>query len=417
MIKEYLSIVKNREFMYLWISQVLSQLTVNFITFLLLLRLFERTGSSFATSLIWVSYALPAIIVGPVASAFVDMHDRRKIMMFANFAQFSIILFFSFFYDYYLYFSYFVVIIYSLFNQFYLPSEAASLQFLVPKDKLPHANALFFMTQQIGLILGFGLAGIFSEFLGFSRTIFLASLFLLLAFVSVSFLPPMKLSKEESGNIEEKIFIFIKEILEGYYFLKVKKKVLAALAFLIILQVCLAVVTTNLPVIARQLLMVKPNHASLYAVIPAGLGAFVGALTIPRVVNKKIRKKVIIRSALLLLTVSLWLIVLLVPMLTFYFRTFVAVVLFFLAGISFLANMILAQTYIQENTPKTLMGRVFGIFWFLTTVATVIPVLFSATITDLLGVGTVLTTLGFISLGVYGISLLYERKIKFFRYV
>ena len=57
-----------KNFHLLWISQILSQVTVNMMNFLLLAKLFNETGSSIATSLLWVSFALPTIFFGPIGA-------------------------------------------------------------------------------------------------------------------------------------------------------------------------------------------------------------------------------------------------------------------------------------------------------------------------------------------------------------
>ena len=61
MMEDFKPLIKNTKFVHLWTSQILSQLTINIMNFLLLIRLFEHTGSTIATSLLWAAYALPAI--------------------------------------------------------------------------------------------------------------------------------------------------------------------------------------------------------------------------------------------------------------------------------------------------------------------------------------------------------------------
>jgi hypothetical protein len=79
MFKEFKSFTKNPKFLYLWVSQILSQLTVNIMNFLLLAHLFETTKSSIAVALLWVAYSLPALIIGPIGAASVDLLSRRNI--------------------------------------------------------------------------------------------------------------------------------------------------------------------------------------------------------------------------------------------------------------------------------------------------------------------------------------------------
>ena len=87
MFREYATLFSNKNFLYIWSSQVLSQITISVLNFLLLISLYNHTGSSVATSLLWVSYALPAILIGPIAAAVVDNIDNRKVLITTNLLQ------------------------------------------------------------------------------------------------------------------------------------------------------------------------------------------------------------------------------------------------------------------------------------------------------------------------------------------
>ncbi len=191
MINEFKPIINNRNFRYLWVSQILSQLSINIMNFVFLIRLFEVTGSAISTSLLWVAYSLPAILIGPFASAIVDLTDKRKMLFVTNLLQGLTIFLYAIFPNANIFILYEVVFVYSLLNQFYVPAEAASLPSLLPKEKLTQGNSLFFLTQQGSLILGFAVAGLINHLLGFNNTLFICSTFLFIAFVSTTFLPKL----------------------------------------------------------------------------------------------------------------------------------------------------------------------------------------------------------------------------------
>lgn len=153
---EFELVIKRPNFIYLWASQILSQLTVNIMNFLLLTRLFTVTGSTIATSLLWVAYALPAIFFGPIGAASVDLVSRRKMLMVTNLLQALTVGGYILFHQSSIFLLYFVVVLYSLFNQFYVPAESSSLPSVVPKNYLAYANSLFLITQQATLVVGFG---------------------------------------------------------------------------------------------------------------------------------------------------------------------------------------------------------------------------------------------------------------------
>src|SRR3990172_4582927 len=133
MITEYKEVLGNTKFVYLWMSQLFSQLTINVTNFLFLLKLFSLTGSTIATSLLWISYALPVILVGPLAAATVDMFDRRSVLMLTNLLQSASIFFYALLANPSIFLLYGLAMTYSFLNQFYVPAEAASLPSVVPK--------------------------------------------------------------------------------------------------------------------------------------------------------------------------------------------------------------------------------------------------------------------------------------------
>lgn len=384
---DYSFLLRNRNFVFLWISQILSQLAINIMNFLLLTRLFSLTASSIATSFLWVSYSLPAILVGPFASAVVDIADRRRVLMITNFLQFLTIFVYAFVFEYKIFLIYGVAMTYSLLNQFYVPSESASLPSLVKEDDLPEANSLFFLTQQSSLVLGFGTAGLLNRLLGFQYTLILCSLFLFLAFVSVSFLPGMKFGRVNFERFDDLLFAFFKRIKYGYDFIIGNRLVLFPFLLLLSMQVGLAIVMVNIPLFAEEILKIHSDKGGLFIVMPAGIGAFIGALVIPKLLKKrKVRKKFVIEYSLFSISLCLFLLSFIFLFLSNVWLVIFSFVLIVVLGLSFVGVVIPSQTFLQSIVPGGLRGRIFGNFWFLVTIATIFPVVFSGALSEFLGV-------------------------------
>lgn len=396
---------RNRDFLLLWTSQITSQLAINIMNFLVLIQIFERTGSSIASSFIWVAYGVPAVILGPFAAAAVDMANRRKIMAVSNLSQAIIILLYALLYQRFIYFSYGVVFLYSLFDQLYVPAEAASLPRVVDTKQLPRANGLFFISAQSMAIIGFGAAGLISEVIGFRQTMLLGAAMLLVAFfASMSIKRIGKSRKITITSFEELSIQFFRQVKEGYDFIRGKNSILYPFFFLMWLQVSLSVLVVNLPAIGRNILMTKPSLAGPLVVGPAGVGALLTAIFLPRVFNKKVRKKKVVETALLALSANFAVVSLVVPHLNLSVGRIVLIVAFFLVGVSYVGALIPSVTFLQIQTPKHLMGRVFGNFWFLTNTATLLPVIFSATVTEILGVHLMLLFMAGAALSVFAFS-------------
>lgn len=399
-------LLKNGKFGYLWGSQILSQLTINLMNFLLLARLYTVTGSSVATSLLWVAYCLPTLLIGPIGAAVVDMSSRRKILMITNLLQALTIFSYIFLNQFSIFLLYSVVLVYSILNQFYVPAEAAYLPSAVSEESLPQANSIFFMTIQATIILGFGFAGIIQKLVGFKGALIVCSIFIFLAFVSTSFLPDLKPRKKIPDEFEKALRSFFNSIIEGYEFIKANKSVLYPLLLLLGIQAGLAITIVSLPVIAVQILNVAVNYSGISVVVPAGIGAVLGSIFVPRILNKGVRKIRVIKISLSVISFSLLALSLVIPLFAPFYRVAVSTFLVGLTGLSFVGAYLPTLTFLQSATPAWLRGRVFGNLYFLITLVTIFPVLFSGAITDIFGIRTLLFILAAASIG----ALIYAVK-------
>lgn len=386
-----------KNFKLLWISQILSQITVNMMNFLLLAKLFESTGSAIATSLLWVTYALPTIFFGPIGASIVDLISRRKILMVTNFLQSLVIFLYIFSQQYSVFLLFAVVMAYSFLNQFYVPAESASLPTFVNKNKLAKANSIFFLTQQLSLVIGFGFAGIIQKLVGFEGSLIICASALFIAFLSVYKLPNVSPTKKLPDNFEDLMKIFFDHIIEGYKFIKGNKTVLYPLSLLFVIQVGLAIVTVNLPIIAKEILHTSIAYVGLLIVVPAGIGAIIGSIIITKLIKNKWRKMKIINTGLGLLGISVLGLI--------FGNVFTAPLFVILVGIGFIGVNIPTLTHLQEVTPVWLRGRVFGNLWFIITLATIFPIIFSGVISEFFGIKTLLTimSLGVILILVYSL--------------
>lgn len=380
---------------------MLSQVTVNIMNFLLLTRLFAITGSSIATSLLWVTYALPSIFFGPIGAASVDIVNKRKILMLTNLFQALSVVLFIFFQNQSVFLLYFVVLAYSFFNQFYVPAESASLVIVVDKKQLPSANSAFFITQQAALLIGFGFGGILERLIGFNGSLIVCAVFLFVAFISVSFLTNIKDPSKIPDSFDKLITKFFSSIVEGYRFIRDKKSVLYPLVLLLLIQISLAIVIVNLPVIGTQILKVGISYSGLLVVIPASIGAFIGSIIVPRELKKGLRKKTLIELGLMMSGVSLVAISLGIVFVPDPYRIILSLIIIAVLGVGFIFTNIPTFTFLQESTPTEIRGRVLGNFWFIVTIVTIFPVIFSGFITEFLGVKLILFLMGAGSLAIF----------------
>jgi MFS family permease len=183
---------------------------------------------------------------------------------------------------------------------------------------------------------------------------------------------------------------FFSQIWQGYQFIKNTKRVLFSFGILLAIQIILVVLFTNLPPIATELVGISAKSSGVAVILPAGLGALIATFSMSRFLSK-VRKRILILISLVALSIDMIVVISAVPLIANkVLRVGVAAVLFGVAGFCVVSILSPAITYLQEKTPRALLGRVFGNLWFLTTIVTIVPVVFGGTITEILGVQALL---------------------------
>jgi MFS family permease len=377
-------LLRDPSFVKLWISQALSQLTINLVNFSILTKIFEVTQSTIAVSLLWVAYSLPALFFAPFSGTIVDRFSRRKMMIVTNLLQAVTVGLYLFVKADHIFTLYVLVFVYSFLDQLYLPSQQASIPSLVEKDMLASANGIFLLTQQFSFLLGFGLGGLFLALLGRNLTMVVASVSLGLAAVAVYLLPKdWAKGKRVTTNWED----YLDDLKKGYQFVRANRAVLYPLVLIAFTQVFITVISVILPTYAKNVLGVNINYASVAFLIPGAIGAVSLTYVLPRLL-KKLRKKRIVEAGLLIASVSLYALSLLSR--TGQLKNVLAVIIAVGIGASIACIMVPAQTLLQEKTPDWFRGRVYASLSFLLIVATTFPLLISATVSDLFGVSVMI---------------------------
>lgn len=373
-------IKENKNFRLLWASQILSQITINMITFVMATRIYEKTGSTVAVSFLWVFLFLPGFFLGPFSGYFIDLWSLRKTLLVTNFLQGITMLLFLFM-GQKIYLIYPIVFLYSLLNQFYGPSEAASLPWLVKKEGLRTANSLFVLTSQSALVLGLGVSGILMTLFGKNNPVWISAVCLFLAALAVYFLPKKEPEKIFHTNSFSR---FLKETKFGYSFIKNSKIILFPILLMVFFQIFLTTMAITIPDLSTYVLSMKMQNAGPILVVPAGLGALMGVYLINRF-GHKYRKRMLMKFGFGLALFVLSFMAVALPYLGVY-RYWMIVPLMLIFGVSIIFITVPNQTLVQENTPVILRGRVYAAWGFFANVLVLPSLLFSSTIIEIVGV-------------------------------
>ncbi|MCK4882313.1 MAG: MFS transporter, partial [Candidatus Omnitrophica bacterium] len=159
----------NRNFLRLWLAQVISQFGDRVHQMALVGLIAERTGGSTSNLAKLMAFTiLPVFVIQPFAGVFIDRWDRKTTLFVCDIARGLLVLTipFGFIYGEAILPIYIVVFLAFSFSRFYVPAKMSIIPDIVDKEHLITANSLVTTTGMIAAVLGLGLGGLMIEKLG-----------------------------------------------------------------------------------------------------------------------------------------------------------------------------------------------------------------------------------------------------------
>lgn len=149
-----------RDFRFLWIGQVISNLGDSMTSLALLLLVNHLTGSTAALATMAIVLALPSLTFGLVSGVLVDRFDRKKIMVISDLARAIFVLGFLYVDSAeHIWVLYVIGFIQSSIGTFFTPARSALLPNIVPRAGLMSANSLSQTSRILFGLVGTGVAG------------------------------------------------------------------------------------------------------------------------------------------------------------------------------------------------------------------------------------------------------------------
>jgi len=387
--KNISTVLKNTNFIKLWLSQFISLFVVSLLNFVLIVRIFEGTQSSVAIAIFWVIYSLPTVFLGLFAGVLVDYWSKRKVLLFTNIFQALAAL---------LYLPlgkkvwpiYGVVFLYSLIDEFFRPAQEASLPSFVKKERLPFANSLMVLSLQGAGVAGYTLAGPLMHFAPERFIFFLGSILLFLGALAAALLPVDRPANHRKP-LENGFSGFLEDLKEGYQVIRKERKIWASILLMGIIGATTTLVIALAPAISKEIFVADLRDFGVMMIPAASLGAILTSAVIDRLLQGCGRRG-LARLGFAVLGLIFILLSSMGPDVTTN-RGFIVLVAL-LAGFSLIVTNASPKTSIQENTPFGNRGRVFGTLRTLITFASSIPMLLGAALADLVGLRPVLVFAG-----------------------
>lgn len=415
-------VLTNRNFMLLWLSQILSMLAINIMSFILISQIYDLTARSAAVSILILTNAVPALIFASVAGVFSDRYNRKKILIFANISRAVLALILAFLFKE-LPAIYIVSFLAAACSQFFMPAEAAAIPSLVKKEELLTANSLFMTTMYGSLVAGYALAGPLIIFLGDNNVLFMVSLMFGLATVSALLIISKKLIPEQAADNRK--ISFVTEIKEGWVLIKNRPDLLSPIVKLMVLWAMITMLVSVLPAYVKTVLEVPIENASYLLVAPVGVGVLIGLASITLLSKKfglsKMLKFGFIAVGILLVIISGYDAIRDFVKDTAFYNDHInlfgrikvtPLAMFFAALLGFAASLIMvpAQTLLQERTTPDIRGRVFGNLNLFIGLASTIPAVIAGFLADILTVNQVILAMGIVTV-IAGVGGSFRRLI------
>jgi len=166
----FVDVLRNRDFLGLWLGQVISQTGDSFTFLALLITVNQLTGSTASMGLMMISLTLPQLLFSFLAGVIVDRVDRKKIMILSDLLRAVLVLaFLTVRSADQVYIFYIVGFLVSTVSVFFWPAKTAMIPRIVEGEaKLLSANALSQTSRVAAMLIGPALAGFLIAWLGTS---------------------------------------------------------------------------------------------------------------------------------------------------------------------------------------------------------------------------------------------------------
>jgi predicted MFS family arabinose efflux permease len=154
----YRDLLRNRDFLRLWMGQMVSAIG-DWVIVAVLFAFVDQIsgGKSYAISLMMLSKFLPAVLLGFLAGIIIDRLDRKRTLMLCDFSRAALVLALPFATN--LLAICILVFIIETFSIIYGPAKDASIPDLVEPDQLTNANSLNMLTLYASMAFGTAIAG------------------------------------------------------------------------------------------------------------------------------------------------------------------------------------------------------------------------------------------------------------------
>ncbi|MFD1708566.1 MFS transporter [Siminovitchia sediminis] len=352
--KKETSIILNKNFLYFWLGQSISNLGSSITLLVLPLMILDMTGSAFQVSVVSALMIAPYAIIGLPAGVYLDKWDRKKVMLICDllrFFSFSSLTVAGWFDAVHIFHIYIVGLVSGIGMVFHSIAEVSILPNLVEKKLLGKANSYTYGASNLMNLIGPSVGGVLYTLIGGLNTIGLDALSYLVSFILLSLI---SLEHKTNCKTKPKVEKEVKKLItQGFKYLWKERTIRSMLIIITFMNLIVAPYSLYTLVFAKEELGATPELLGfLYGI--ASLGGLAGSLLAGKWVVKIPFGKLIVATIL-------------VEVISRFFVPFVPTMVYLLVCLTFVYGAtavvnIAIITLRQTMVPEELQGRVNATF-------------------------------------------------------
>lgn len=412
---KFSEILKNRNFFFLWLGQIISQLgdrlgqmaLIGFIPS-------DVPGSGIQLAKLLSFTILPVFLIGPVAGVYVDRWDRRRTMYAADILRSLLTLFIPLFLFSGNSLGLIYLLIFFIFSigRFFVPAKLSIIPQIVKEEDLLISNSLINITGMIAAICGFGIGGLIVEYFGARGGFYLDALSFFISALFIFLISSHKIIKIKLGQVGREIVEVIRksviqEVKEGIiYFVKQKEVRFTGLIMFLLGAAGGSVYIVGI-VFIRQTLKSQTLDLGLLMMF-LGLGLFLSSLIYGRFGQHISHYKMIFASLIL----SGIMLVVFALGIQRYPNFFIAVALSLLLGFFISPIIIASNTIVHKASDNRMLGKTFSSLEIAIHLGFLIFMFVSSLLAERFSAVAVLVAIGIIFSVCGLLSLICQRKIS-----
>lgn len=403
------TVFRNRNFVFLWSAQTVSQLASNMVLAALMATVYDSTRSNTAVAFLILTFLVPAVLFSTLGGVLVERSNARTILLATNIiraagtlgfvlvapetASANVPLLFL------------INFAIATATAFFAPAELTSIPRIVERRHLMAANSIFILTVNATFALGFGVLGpLVLNVLGPVAVYIIVGVMFGIAALAIIPLPAVKPDRTAPalGAAGRAVRELGSQLAEGVGFIRRHRIIAWSLTYLAIASSLIGVLGAIGPGYAEEILRLTPQDF-FFIMGPAGLGAVVGILFLNSY-GKGLPKRLVIDIGLIAMGVTLVALALVRPITVAFgpavqpiedvipsiapITSLIAmvVVIAVFAGLEYAFVAIPSQTALQEELPSEVRGRIFGILNTLLSLASFAPVILAPAVADVLNI-------------------------------